>query len=114
MNRENKAQEVPNAERLSAAEVVRTLSVFALVRTAFSSERALMAWMRTSVSLYSFGFTITKFMDYLERPGEGSRFSEGPRRLPPDSGSFLPVGSAGAILAIGVAALVSIFLKWHL
>ena len=34
--------------------------------------------------------------------------------LPPDSGSRLPLGSAGAILAIGVVALVSVFLKWHL
>jgi putative membrane protein len=81
MNQEAKTQEVPNAERMSAAEQVKVLSVFALVRTAFSSERALMAWMRTSVSLYSFGFTISKFVDYLERQGEGSQFSEGPRRL---------------------------------
>jgi putative membrane protein len=81
MNQEAKTREVPNAERTRAAEQVRTLSVFALVRTAFSSERALMAWMRTSVSLYSFGFTISKFVDYLERQGEGSQCSEGPRRL---------------------------------
>jgi putative membrane protein len=81
MNQETKAREEPNAEPLSAAEQVRTLSAFALVRTAFSSERALMAWMRTSVSLYSFGFTITKFVDYLEHHGEGSQLSEGPRRL---------------------------------
>ena len=145
MNQEAKAQEVPNAERLRAAETIRTLSVWALIRTAFSSERSLMAWMRTSVSLYSFGFTITKFVDYLERQGEGSQFSEGPRRLgisligvgilvlvlavvehvqrlrmmreqglPPDSGSLLPIGSAGAIFAIGVVALVSVFLNWHL
>ena len=81
MNQEATAQEASNAERLSAAEQVKALSAFALVRTAFSSERALMAWMRTSVSLYSFGFTITKFVDYLERQGEGGQFSEGPRRL---------------------------------
>ena len=81
MNQKAKAQEASNAERLSAAEQVRALSAFALVRTAFSSERALMAWMRTSVSLYSFGFTITKFVDYLELQGEANQFSEGPRRL---------------------------------
>ena len=62
-------------------EITKTLSVYALVRTAFSSERSLMAWMRTSVSLYSFGFTITKFVDYVERQEKGSQFSEGPRRL---------------------------------
>ena len=81
MNQEAKTQEVPNAERMRAAEQVKVLSVFALVRTAFSSERALMAWIRTFVSLYSFGFAITKFGDYLERQGKDSHFSEGPRRL---------------------------------
>jgi putative membrane protein len=71
----------PDNERAAAAEVTRALSIFALVRTAFSSERALLAWMRTSVSLYSFGFSITKFVDYLERQEEGSQYSDGPRRL---------------------------------
>lgn len=81
MSGETNPQEASNAERERAAEIVEALSIFALVRTAFSSERSLMAWMRTSVSLYSFGFTITKFVDYLERQGEGSQFSEGPRQL---------------------------------
>ena len=39
-----------------------------------------MAWMRTSVSLYSFGFSITKFMDYLEKQGD-VQFSAGARRV---------------------------------
>ena len=69
-------------QELSTADAItRDLSIFALIRTAFSSERSLMSWIRTSVSLYSFGFTITKFVDYLEHQGEGSQFSEGPRRL---------------------------------
>lgn len=52
------------------AELTRKLSVLALVRTAYSSERVVMAWMRTSVSLYTFGFSITKFMDYDKVSGE--------------------------------------------
>lgn len=81
MNQKAATQDAPDAERLTAARIVKALSDLALVRTAFSSERSLMAWMRTSVSLYSFGFTMTKFVDFLERQGEGSQFSEGPRRL---------------------------------
>ena len=81
MNEESKAQEVPNAERLRAAQTTRTLSDFALVRTALSSERSLMSGIRTSVSLYSFGFTIIKFVGYLERQAEGDQLSQGPRRL---------------------------------
>ena len=53
-----------------------------------------MAWMRTSVSLYSFGFTIIKFVDYLEREGAGNQFSEGPRRL------------GFALICVGILALV--------
>jgi hypothetical protein len=34
--------------------------------------------------------------------------------LPPDSRSFLPIGSAGVMLVIGLVALVSVFLRWQL
>ena len=37
----------------------------ALVRTALAHERTLMAWIRTSASLISFGFTIYKFFEYF-------------------------------------------------
>ena len=40
-----------------------------------------MASMRTSVSLYTFGFSITKFFNYLENQNEGTQFSEGPYLL---------------------------------
>ena len=117
----------------------------ALVRTALSSEQTLMSWVRTSLSLFTFGFSITQFFYYLEQQQEDSHFSAGPRRLgisligvgilvlilamvehvqrlrkmreqglPSDSGSFLPIGSAGAILAIGIVALVSVFLNWQM
>jgi len=60
---------------------VERLDILALVRTAFSAERSLMAWIRTSVSLYTFGFSLIKFMDYLEAAEIGAQLSEGPRRL---------------------------------
>jgi inner membrane protein YidH len=117
----------------------------ALVRTALSSEQTLMSWVRTSVSLFTFGFSIAKFFQYLVTEQQDAQWSAGPRRLgislicvgvlmlmlamadhvrmirqmrrqglPADSGSFLPLGSAVAFLAIGLVALVSVFLKWHL
>jgi putative membrane protein len=57
------------------------LSDLALVRTAYSSERSLMAWVRTSVSLYTFGFSISKFIDFLKLQQEGIQLSVGFRRV---------------------------------
>jgi hypothetical protein len=34
--------------------------------------------------------------------------------LPADAASFLPFGSAVALLVIGIAALTSIVINWHL
>ncbi len=53
----------------------------ALVRTALSSEQTLMSWIRTSLSLFTFGFSITQFFYYLEQQKEGVQVSAGPRRL---------------------------------
>jgi len=116
----------------------------ALVRTALSSEQTLMSWVRTSLSLSTFGFTIAKFFQYLAAQ-TGAPLTSGPRRLgialltvgivvlaaavvehllrirglkkqglPADASSFLPLGSAGAMFAIGLVALVSVFLQWQL
>jgi putative membrane protein len=41
----------------------------ALTRTALAHERTLMAWIRTSASLISFGFTIYKFFQYFIQSG---------------------------------------------
>jgi uncharacterized membrane protein YidH (DUF202 family) len=73
------------------------LSVYGLVRTALSSERALMAWMSTAVALYSFGLTITNFADYLAARGGAASSPVGPARL----GLFLILlGMVG--LALGI------------
>jgi len=110
-----------------------------------SSEQTLMSWTRTSVSLFTFGFTITQFFFYLENRQEGAQFSAGPRRLGialiclgifalvigmiehvirlrrlkeqglgSSSRYLLPVGSAMIVLAVGMAALLSILLNWSL
>ncbi len=119
--------------------------VGALARTAMSSEQTLMSWVRTSVSLFTFGFSITKFFYYLETRQEGVQFSAGPRRLGialiclgifalvigmiehvlrlrrlkeqglrSSSRYLLPFASAMVILAVGMAALLSILLNWSL
>ena len=117
----------------------------ALVRTAISSEQTLMSWIRTCLSMFSFGFSITQFFRYLEQRQQVAQLSAGPRLLglslvgvgilalllallehvlriksmkeqglPPGSASFLPLGSALALLVIGILALLSILLNWSL
>jgi len=75
-------------------DITWTLSVLAMERTAYSSERSLMSWIRTSVSLYSFGFSISKFIDYLESRVSNLAYSVGLRRL------------AIVLIAFGTIALV--------
>lgn len=105
----------------------------------------MLSWVRTTLSLITFGFTISQIFHYLEGQQQGAELSAGPRRLgmslicvgilvlilavvehvlrvrkirnqglPTDAGSFLPLGSAVGLIAIGVVALVSVFMKWNL
>lgn len=78
-------------------DLIRTLSLLAVTRTAYSSERSLMAWIRTSVSLYSFGFSISMFIDYLELQASDVQFSASMRRV----GSIL-IAMAAAALAFAI------------
>ena len=55
--------------------------IAALVRTAFSSEQSLMSWIRTSLSLFTFGFSITQFFHHLDQRQAGAELLSGPRRL---------------------------------
>jgi putative membrane protein len=116
----------------------------ALVRTALSSEQTLMSWVRTSLSLSTFGFSIAKFFQYLAGQTD-AQLGTSARRLglvliclgvvvlimaivehvlriralkkqglPSDSGSYRPIGSAAVMLTIGLVALLSVFLRWQL
>jgi putative membrane protein len=50
----------------------------AIQRTQLACERTLMAWIRTAFSMISFGFTIGKFVEYLEKqPDVRAGLSEG-------------------------------------
>jgi putative membrane protein len=68
----------------------------ALVRTTLAHERTLMAWVRTSTSLISFGFTIYKFFDAM-RQANVTRTTHG--LLGPREVALVMIG-------LGVAALL--------
>jgi putative membrane protein len=55
----------------------------AIERTIMAAERTLMAWTRTSISLISFGFTIYKFLQYMQEQGKTVAFKDpnGPRNF---------------------------------
>ena len=63
------------------------------LRTIMAADRTLMAWIRTSLSMLSFGFTIYKFLDAMAEHGQLAR-SNSPRQV----GLFLA--------AMGTAAMV--------
>ena len=96
MVQENNTQAQEDDEQVEAARVMCKLGIYALVRTALSSERSLMAWMRTSVSLYTFGFSMTKFLEYLEKQQEGTGSSRGLYRL---GFAIICIGMLGLVLA---------------
>jgi len=43
--------------------------VLALERTRMAADRTLMGWIRTALSMISFGFTIFKFLEYVQQEG---------------------------------------------
>ena len=128
-----------NMETMETSKDLRVVA--ALVRTAFSSEQTLMSWMRTSVSLFTFGFAISQFFQFLGEQHVGE-LAAGPRRLaivlisvgvlalgtamaehvyrlrtleqqglPKMKRYLLPLGSATALLIIGSAALIVVIFK---
>lgn len=55
---------------------------YAVGRTREAAERTLMAWIRTNLSMISFGFTIFKFFQYLQEAGTAAKFRpQAPRNL---------------------------------
>jgi putative membrane protein len=77
-----------------AAAPVPTVTDLAVARTCLAHERTLMAWVRTSISLISFGFAMYKFFDFI-RGGQ-----------PSAQGSFSARRYALFIISIGLIALL--------
>lgn len=78
-----------------AAVASTTSTDLAVDRTRLAHERTLMAWVRTSASLISFGFTIYKFFQYMRDQGEPVR-----------DRAFGPPQFALFLIAIGLISLV--------
>jgi len=88
---------VSERELTEAQRIVQKLSIFALVRTILSSERSLLSWMRTVVGLFTFGFSLEKFTDYVGRGQEETEFFDGPRIL---ALSLVCIGLLAIVLAL--------------
>jgi putative membrane protein len=67
-----------------------------VTRTVLAAERTLMAWVRTALSMISFGFTIYKFLEAFHQSGViHLRRPDTPRNL----GLFLVTLGIGSLLA---------------
>ena len=66
----------------------------ALVRTALSSEQTLMSWVRTSLSMVTFGFSIAQFFYFLAERQDDADFTASPNRL------------GLALISVGILVLV--------
>ncbi len=72
-------------------------TLLAVERTRVAHDRTLLAWVRTSVSLISFGFTIYKFFQYLrDSSGNAASNPAGPRRF---GLSMILIGLVALVLA---------------
>jgi len=85
----------PESPRLMATTVSASTSL-AVERTRLAHERTLLAWLRTATSLISFGFTIYKFFQYLQK--ENPQFGEG-RIITPRTFALI-------MIATGIIALI--------
>lgn len=61
----------------------------AIQRTVMAADRSLMAWIRTGLSLISFGFTIYKFLDYSREQMIASGTHSGSLSSPKAIGLFM-------------------------
>ena len=74
----------------------------AVERTVMAAERTLMSWTRTSISLISFGFTLYKFLQYMQGEGKATiRDPNGPRNF------------GLALILIGVFALTAASIQYR-
>ena len=77
-------------------ELAEERTSLAIMRTVAAADRTLMAWVRTSISMIGFGFTIYKFLQYLR---------EGERAVPARVDA--PRNFGLALIALGTLALVA-------
>jgi putative membrane protein len=51
---------------------LKLVDILAMDRTRMAAERSLMAWVRTALSMITFGFTIYKFMQFIREEGQAA------------------------------------------
>ena len=91
------ASDAPASGAPPAAAPLNVGNHFAWLRTRLAVERTLMAWNRTSISLISFGFTISQFFDKLQQAtlDPNAPHPEAPRNL---GLSLILVGTVGTLI----------------
>jgi len=73
-----------------------------LERTFLAFERSLMAWLRTSLAMISFGFTLAKFFEYLEEQRGGPVVGHFGRTWASDTVglAMITIGTVALVLAV--------------
>lgn len=70
----------PSPQR-TANDLASERTDLALERTLMAADRSLMAWVRTSLSMTSFGFTIYKLLESLQQSGQALIRDGSPRGM---------------------------------
>jgi len=87
-------------------EAKRSLSdTLALDRTRMAAERTLMGWIRTSFSMITFGFTIYKVLQEVDRLATTKGQDPGPRYL------GLALAAVGTLALVGACAQHRMYTK---
>lgn len=79
---------------LSADAAPRNDPDLGVMRTMMAADRTLMAWMRTSLSMLSFGYTIYKVLEEVREAAHIPIHSSAPR----NAGMFLTVTGTAALI----------------
>jgi putative membrane protein len=76
---------------------LKITDILALDRTRMAAERTLMAWLRTALSMITFGFSIYKFLEFLQ---EESKVPPLVPRAPQNLGlTLIGIGTFALIIA---------------
>src|SRR5262249_39065900 len=95
-----------NQRRMShVAQVPDQNTLLALRRNFLASERTLMAWIRTSISMIAFGFTLSKLFQSLAAEGV---FLKGPA-----GNTWTAEGVGMVLMAVGTLALIVAVFDHH-
>lgn len=81
-------------------ELAEKRTLLAVERTFIAFERTLMAWLRTSFAMIGFGYTVSRFFQYVHEQAPGGGESVAPIRL------WATQAIGLALVTIGTASLL--------